>query len=552
MKKTILLILALLLTLPALAQETAYDYVGDIYPKNEGIDILNYAFKIKLTDNSDHIEVAATVDARYEAAGQSELRLDLVKKSDAHDGKGMVVDKVVFEEKELSYEHRDDQLFIELGREIQEMARIRVTVHYRGVPAKGLKIGLTKYDDFSFFSDNWSSKARNWLATVDHPYDKAASEFIVTAPARLQVVSNGLLMEETDLGDGTRLTHWKNSVPIATWLYCLGAAEFAIQYVDTFDGKSIQTWVYRQDRDAGFYDFAVPTKQTLAYYSDLIGPFSYERLANIQANSVGGGMEAASAIFYGDRSVTGNRNKRWQHVIIHEVAHQWFGNAVTEYDWNHVWLSEGFATYYTLLFREYAYGLEDFRAGLRNARNSVIKFYEDDYDFQVIRDYLPDLDDISGAMMYQKGAWTLHMLREMLGDEVYHQGVRNYYAEYKDKTAHTGDFRRHMEEVSGLDLSGYFAQWLHQGGIPRLEGGWRFNNGKLTLEITQVQPEYGFAIPVEFDVVFTDGSSERVSLESRQGQASTISREFEKEVEDVVIDPDVKLLAESVFGRKGN
>jgi len=532
------------------AQDTAYDWVGDNYPKNEGIDILNYAFNIQLTDNSEMIQVVASIDTRYETEGLNQLRLDLVKQSMELEGKGMIVDRVYTEDGELSYEHKDDQLFIDLGREADKGERIQVSVQYHGIPAIGLILGPNKYGDFTVFSDNWSSKARNWLATVDHPYDKATSEFIVTAPDRMQVVSNGLLVEETDLGNGLRRTHWKNSLPISTWLFALGAAEFAVQYVDTFEGKSIQTWVYWQDRDAGFYDFAVPTKQALAYYTDLIGPFVYEKLANIQSNSVGGGMEAASSVFYGDRSVTGNRNRRWQHVIIHEVAHQWFGNAVTEYDWNHLWLSEGFATYYTLLFREYAYGIDDFKEGLQGARNRIIAYYDKDYDFQIIRDELPDLDDVSGGMIYQKGAWTLHMLREMMGTDTYHAGVRAYYAEFINSTAHTGDFRRHMEEVSGLDLSGFFAQWLHQGGIPRLNGAWEANEGMLTIQLEQTQPTYTFDIPVEFEVTFDDGTSELVVLHSEGGSSTTETYSFEKAITSVSIDPHTRLLAEWEFGQK--
>lgn len=544
------LIVALALPVPAKAQPTAYDRAGDHYPKNEGINILNYAFEVQLTDHSETIQVVATIDARYNVGGQRELRLDLVKQSDTLQGKGMIVDRVSWHGEDLAFRHEEDQVFIAFPREIGEQERIQVTVHYHGVPAAGLVIGPTKHGDFSFFSDNWSSKARNWLATVDHPYDKAASEFIVTAPARMQVVSNGLLIEETVLENGDRRTHWKNSVPIATWLYALAAAEFAVQYVDTFDGKSIQTWVYRQDRDAGFYDFAIPTKQALAFFSDLVGPFSYEKLANIQSNSVGGGMEAASSIFYGDRSVTGTRERRWQHVIVHEIAHQWFGNAVTEYDWNHVWLSEGFATYYTLLFRAYAYGTDDFKDGLKDARNRVITYYEEDYDFQVIRDHLEDLDRISGPMMYQKGAWTLHMLREMIGVDAYNKGVRTYYAEYKDGTAHTGDFRRHMEEASGVDLRGFFGQWLYQGGLPYLEGTWIATNGALTIEIGQTQEKYGFDVAVDFDVWFADGSVERIALDVVPGQNTVSTSAFDKDVADVVVDPDTRLLAQWTFGRK--
>lgn len=535
---------------PSAAQSTEADHIRDHYPKNPGIDILNYVFELRLSDDSQMIDGIATIDARYLQAGQKALRLDLVKQSDALEGKGMSVAWVQMDGTDLTFRHEDDQLFIDLGREIEANERIVVKLSYRGIPASGLEIEPTKYGNHSFFSDNWSSRARNWLPTVDHPYDKATSEFIVTAPARLQVVSNGLLVEETDLDGGDRRTHWRNSVPIATWLYALAAAEFAVQYVDTFDGKSIQTWVYRQDRDAGFYDFAVPSKQALAFYSDLVGPYSYEKLANVQSNSVGGGMEAASSIFYGDRSVTGTRDRRWQHVIVHEIAHQWFGNAVTEYEWNHVWLSEGFATYYTLLFREYAYGRDDFQSGLKDARDSVFDYYENDYDFRVIRDHLEDLNRVSGPMMYQKGAWTLHMLREMMGVETFNHGVQTYYAEFRDGNAVTADFRRHMEDASGLDLGRFFRQWLYQGGVPYLEGSWSAENGELVIDIAQTQEKYGFDLSVDFEVRFSDGSSDRISLDVGSGQNVHVARSIDKEILDVVVDPDTRVLARWSFERK--
>ncbi|NQV73508.1 M1 family metallopeptidase [bacterium] len=545
------LLLLLLFCSSSVAQETPYDRVSDQYPKNRNIDVLNYAFDIKLADQSDMIEMVATIDVLFVGPGQHQLRLDLVKTSDELDGKGMIIDSITMDGASLAFQHQGDELLIDLGREMPKSERIQVSVTYHGRPALGLIIGPTKYGDHSYFSKNWSSRARNWLATVDHPYDKATSEFIVTAPEKYQVVSNGLMIEETNLGDGNRRTHWKNSVPIAPWLYALGVAEFAVQHVGTFDGKDIQTWVYRQDRDAGFYDFAVPTKKTLAFYTDLVGPYSYEKLANVQATSVQGGMEAASSIFYNEKAVVGTRPRGWQNVIVHEIAHQWFGNAVTESEWNHVWLSEGFATYYTLLYRDYAYGREDFVNGLKASRAQVIKYYmEEDPDYQVIPDHLEDLNKVSTLMTYQKGAWTLHMLRELMGVEAYNKGVRTYYAEFQDKTALTGDFRRHMEAASGMDLRSFLGQWLYQGGVPELTGSWSHKDGQLHIELIQTAAKYWFELDVELDVQLENGEIKRINMHLLPREGSILSVPIEGTVVDVIVDPETVLLARWNFIQK--
>ena len=404
---------------------------ADTYPKNPAIDALNYAFALTLSDETDVISGEATIDLRFLEAGIDEVRLDLIEQNP--DGAGMRVEAVTGADGPMQFEHRGDALFIALARPTEAGERRQITVVYEGVPATGLIIGPNKHGERTFFSDNWPNKARNWLPTIDHPYDKATNELIVTAPAHYQVISNGLLIEETDLLDGTRRSHWKQSVPIATWLYALGAARFAVQTVDYYNGAPIQTWVYAQDRDAGFHDFAVPTKQAMEFYGDMVGPYSYEKLANVQSNSVGGGMEAATAIFYGDASVTGERDVRWRNVIIHEVAHQWFGNAVTEYDWDDVWLSEGFATYFTLLFIEHQYGRDEFIERLKVSRDRIRDFMAENPDYRIVHDNLADMGRVtSGPGTYQKGSWVLHMLRGVVGEDAFWAGIQAYYREFRD------------------------------------------------------------------------------------------------------------------------
>jgi len=515
----------------------------DPYPKNPNIDILNYKFEINLNDTSDIIYGSADIALNIKDS-EDRVRLDLI--SQGKDGMGMEVKKVTFNGSEVSYSHDNDVLLIETGV-LEYSSRDIINVVYSGMPITGLIIGPNMHGDRTFFSDNWPNKARNWLPLVDHPYDKSTAEFVVIAPNHYQVISNGLLVEETNLNKELKKTHWKQSVPISCWLYALGVAEFAVDYVDYFEGKSIQTWVYKQDRDNGFYDFKIPTKHTMEFFSDYIGPFAYEKLANVQSNSVKGGMESATAIFYSDVSVTGDRSVRWRNVVIHEVAHQWFGNCVTEYDWDDVWLSEGFATYFTLMFREHAYGRDDFVNGLNDAKRLVYNHYKTDKESSIVHNNLKDMKDVlTYSLQYQKGAWVLHMLRNYVGEDNFRKGIRNYYKKYYNSTTTTNQFKTEMEVVSGMNLDTFFDQWLYKGGNMVLDGNWKFDEkkGRIEVNLNQVQNDgYLFEMPLELGISYNDKNLEKiqtVKLEKEKGRFYIAS---DSKPISIKIDPNTKLLA---------
>ena len=545
LKKSFIIILFFIVYCPQSA-------LTDNYPKNPRIDALNYIFKLELSDDTDEILCETTIEVRFLDEGIQELRLDLIKTSSELKGKGMRVSRVTSNGNSLIFTHENDALYITLAAPSTVNQRTKYMIVYRGIPASGLKIANNKHGDRTFFSDNWPNRARNWLATIDHPYDKAMCEFIVTAPDHYQVISNGLKVEETDLTAGKRLTHWKQSVPIAPRLYVLGVARFAVQYVDEFKGKSIQTWVYPQDRDAGFYDFAEPTKKVLEFFSDYVGPFSYEKLANIQANSVGGGMEAASAIFYGDKSVTGKRTVRWRNVIIHEIAHQWFGNAVTEYDWDDVWLSEGFATYFTLLFIEHQYGRDAFVEGLKASQKQVNAFYEKNPDYRIVHNNLKDMRKVTTRQTYQKGSWILHMLRGVIGTDNFWKGIQSYYQKYQNANATTADFLREMEDASGRDLSGFFQQWLYKGGTLRYAGTWQFDSAQsqITIRLDQTQNDGSlFKMPLEVGLYLAGQNGPQIEVLQVNEKSNIFTIKVASEPENIILDPNTWVLMESDFSK---
>ena len=238
----------------------------------------------------------------------------------------------------------------------------------------------------------------------------------------------------------------------------------------TSKGVAQQVWVFPQDAATGERVFDLTGRRAFDFFSEQIGPYAYEKLAHVQAAGLGGGTEHATVIFYGEKGVAAGNAP-----VVHEVAHQWWGNAVTERDWDDVWLSEGFATYFTLLYTEHFDGRDAFVRGLRSSRERILQIEKKTPDTPVIHRNLSDMRRVLNQFVYQKGGWTLHMLRYQLGTERFWDGIREYYRRYQNQNASTDDLRLVMEQASGQDLSWFFAQWLTRSGVPALAGGWYFD-----------------------------------------------------------------------------
>ena len=269
----------------------------DTYPRQPGVKVEHYVFALELSDTSDEIRGEATVTIRFTKDGLTSFFLDLATPAN---GKGMTTTGVVSDSVALRYTHSANRLTITLPRPSKASELRRFTVRYSGVPADGLRVGVNKYNERAFFSWNWPDKAREWLPMIDHPSAKATSEFIVTAPEKYAVVANGLLQSEVSLGDGRKRTHWKQSVPIASWLNAIGVEQFAVHHAGVVKGVELQTWVAHQELDTGIARFETTAKRALEFFSERIGPYSYEKLANVTAPFGGGATEHATVIFYGD------------------------------------------------------------------------------------------------------------------------------------------------------------------------------------------------------------------------------------------------------------
>lgn len=507
------------------------------YERFNTIDVRHYRFEIGLNDANDNIQGKATVSVKFKENANG-FTLDLTSENK---GKGMTITRLSEGGKKVPFEHSQGIVSLKTTAKAGDIKHYEIS--YSGVPATGLIISKNKYGDRTFFGDNWPDRGRNWLPIVDHPSDKATVEWIVTAPSHYQVVGNGTLIERSNLSDELTLTHWKTKVELPTKVMVIGAARFAIQNAGEVAGTLISSWIYPQDRKKGFYDYALAV-EIMDWFIHHVGPYPYAKLANVQSKTQFGGMENASNIFYTENSVDGKRTA--EGLIAHEIAHQWFGNSASEANWHHIWLSEGFATYFTILFKEQKYGKATAAEDLITDREQIIKF-NGRQSVPVVNKAIENYMKLLNANSYQKGGFVLHMLRKEVGDEIFWQAIKTYYDQYKLSNALTEDLKAVFEEASGKDLDPFFQQWIYQAGHPDLELDWQFKGG-LQILVDQQQDEK-FVFPLEIEIVYKDGSTQREVLKvNQQRQAFTIKTD--KKPVDIILDPDTWLLFEGkVKGR---
>jgi aminopeptidase N len=437
-------------------------------------------------------------------------------------------------------------------RAMEPLDSLCVTVRYDGAPTDGLVISTDTAGRWRAFGDNWPNRARHWLASVDHPSDKALVEFVVDAPTARTVVANGTQRAQVVQGARTRTT-WATASPIPTYLMVIAAAPLTVTELGQTAcglasvGRCVPQRVYTAPEQAAAMpgNFA-QADSIVAFFSRLVGPFPYEQLAHLQSSTRFGGMENAGAIFYNDalfRTPAGVSVG----LIAHEVAHQWFGNAVTEAEWGQLWLSEGFATYFAALYTEKAFGDSAFRAEREGIRRTILgaKVVT---ERPVIDSTQTDLLALLNANSYQKGGFVLHMLRREVGDSAFFRGVRAYWTPRVHGNGRTDDLRAVMEREVGRDLSWFFDQWLRRPGFAELTVRYAYDAARRQVKVIVEQgarfAPYRFPLVLEFTM--DDGSTRVafVNVPARAIAEITLRETFERTPTSMRVDPTVELLAE--------
>ncbi|MDZ7267152.1 MAG: M1 family metallopeptidase [candidate division KSB1 bacterium] len=510
----------------------------DGYPRQPAFDVWHYRLRLEFAEASDHIQGEATLAVIVRDAGDSTLHLNL---------KSMTVTQVLSGRQRLAFTPDAEGLTVTLPPHRRRGDTLAVTIAYHGVPQEGLVMRKNKFGRRVIFADNWPDYSRHWFPGIDHPSDKAAVDFHLTLPAHYTVVANGRLVAVTDAAPGMKVWHWRERAPIPTYCMVFGAAAFAVTHLPTTTGVPVAIYAYPED--AADVNLQLSrTAAMLEFFTNRFGVFPYEKLALVQAATRYGGMENAGAIFLAEQSF--GKDREVEHTAAHEIAHQWFGDAVTPGDWHHLWLSEGFATYGTALFYEHIAGPAEYRAVLRDQRAGYLQAASRN-PAPILDTTITDYRRLLSANNYAKAAWVLHMLRGVVGESHFGEGMRRYYSQFKHGTALSSDFQAVMEKVSGMDLAWFFAQWLQQPGHPELQVDWQWQPARRQVQVRIRQTQSGALFRLPLQVALQVKGREARHEQWIAEREVTFALPAQAAPEALVIDPEEKILMQVQVRKTG-
>jgi aminopeptidase N len=462
----------------------------------------------------------------------------------------MPIDSVSVNNQTASYHRSPGIVDVTFARPLKRNQTAIVSITYHGKPKDGLILSKDKANRPSVVGDNWPDRVHHWIPSLDHPSAKATVTFSITAPAHDVVVANGKLIAMTGTAT-TRTWKYEESAPIPPYCMIVAVGDFANAMLAN-DVTSVSSFVPQPDAVFAMQGFA-PANPSVKFFSETVAPYPYEKLALIIGATRFGGMENSSAIVFPstlfDRraqtmSKVFNIREGLVEVEAHEIAHQWFGDSVTESTWADLWLSEGFAQYFAGLFLEHAEGKNAFLQYM-NQQATTYFSYEKQKRTPIHDTETENLFDLLNANNYQKGAWVLHMLRAELGDEEFFRGIRTYYQDHISSTVTTEDLRTALEKASHRDLKQFFSSWIYGTGHPHYELSWKWNNATkkaaLLLKQTQAEPAFPNSVAIE---IANGSETRRVTLKP-QTKETTAEVKLTAAPTKILIDPENVLLKDA-------
>jgi aminopeptidase N len=532
-----------------LLPEAMTDKPGRKYARDRFVDILHLKLDVTPDFTKRTVRGTATLNFKPIAKPLAHLELDAVELS---------IDGVTATGASLSgHELTNEKLILHFKEPLGPGAEASVSIAYHAQPGTGLFFRTPetgcKPGDMQVWSQGEAEHHRFWFPSYDYPNERFTSEVICHVPEGMEVVSNGSLGSRARGADGLVAWHWKQDKPHVNYLVALAAGYFH-KIEDRAGALPLAVLVPPSEKDQAANAFR-DTKKIIEFYQRETGiPFPWDKYYRVFCvDFTSGGMENTSCTFEAARLLFRDDTEqlRTLHTLdAHETAHQWFGDLVTCRDWSHVWLNEGFATYYTVLYEEEKSGRDAMLFSLWREAQTISKAA--DTRPVVWRDYR-DPQEQFDYRAYPKGAWVLHMIRSRLGPELYRKSIHAYLERHRNGIATTDDLQEAIEEQSGLSFDQFFDQWLYHGGLPELKIDYAWDaaskQAKLTVKQTQKVgagvPLFRFDLPVRFFVKGQAAPADFKVTASRAEEDFFFPLSAMPEL--VRVDPDYTLLAKIEF-----
>lgn len=481
------------------------------YAPSRLVDVVHLKIDVIPDFKSRSISGWTTITFRPIAKPLSEWKLDI---------KNLLIRDVKSETPIADYTATTDDLTILFDPPIQPDQQVNVAIEHYAEPTQGVyyrtpDMGYPE-TDAQLWTHGETHEARHWFPCFDHPNERSSTEVICHAPTDMTVLSNGRLVSESkaDPESGLKEVRWLQEKPHPTYLVTLTVGYF--DKLEDKHGDTPLTFYAPPSLSKHAANSFRDTAKIMAFYEQEIGvPYPWDQYGQVAVyDFVAGGMENTSMTTLTERTIFSSEteNIRSSHRLdAHEMAHQWFGDYVTCKDWSHLWLNEGFATYYTHLYEGHKFGRDHMLYGLwRDAHRRVLPRANDPRPI-VYKDY-KDTDEQFDYRAYPKGGWVLHMLRNQLGEDLYRQSIKTYLERHALDSVVTQDLNAVIEELSGRSFDPFFDQWVYHAGSPKLKINYRWLVGdklaKVSVEQTQPTNDHVrlFSFPVKLRFV-VDGKA---------------------------------------------
>ena len=419
--------------------------MAQLVPKVVSLDVLHYTAVIE--PSIENKSVRGTVKIRFKAGSGTSTELAL-------DCGGLAIDSVIENKAIIKFNRLEKRLIVTLPNPISSGAVREIEVRYHGTPAYGIRFYPEERQVYTVFSTS------QWMVCVDAPEDKATFDLNLILPADYVAVGNGRFVSRRIIANGKALHRWTQDVPVSTYIFGFAAGRF--REVEDRHGRVTFRYLTAGFSDEEMRRIFVETPAMLKFFEER-GGVRYSDASYTQVLAAGRPAQEMSGFTvmgddYGRKVLADHRSIG---LSAHEFAHQWWGNMVTCVDWTDFWLNEGMANFMEAAFIESRFGRQEYMQAILECRERYEKVRDAGKDRSLV---FPDWNNPTRedrTLVYDKGAYVLHLLREEIGESDFWKGIRAYTRAYFGKSVVTRDFQKEMEKACGKSLDTFFNKWVY-------------------------------------------------------------------------------------------